>query len=122
MMPAATYLTGVKRQKLHFKLYFHIYQCYFFYKTLSDLKNWHLVKELTSKFLGARSEFTNYVSNISIADGKLHHVAVSVNRDQPDGGRWYLDGVEVVGERFNPTRRGSLSNSKPLVIESQELY
>ena len=41
---------------------------------------------------------------------------MTVNRDQPDGGRWYIDGVEVVGERFNPTRRGSLSNSKPLVI------
>ncbi|BBD66269.1 thrombospondin N-terminal-like domain protein [Nostoc commune NIES-4072] len=65
---------------------------------------------------GVGNQFTNYVSNISISDGNWHHVAVTVDRDQPDGGRWYLDGVEVVGERFNPTRRGSLSNSKPLVI------
>lgn len=66
---------------------------------------------------GVGNEFTNYVSNISIADGNWHHVAVTVDRDQPDGGHWYLDGVEVVGERFNPTKRsGSLSNSKPLVI------
>ncbi|MBD2247725.1 LamG domain-containing protein [Nostoc sp. FACHB-888] len=65
---------------------------------------------------GVGNQFTNYVSNISIADGNWHHVAVTVDRDQPDGGRWYLDGVEIVGERFNPTRRGSLSNSKPLVI------
>lgn len=60
--------------------------------------------------------WTNYVSDIFIADGNWHHVAVTVDRNQPDGGRWYFDGVEV-GERFNPTvRRGSLSNSKPLVI------
>ncbi|WP_375513714.1 LamG domain-containing protein [uncultured Nostoc sp.] len=65
---------------------------------------------------GVGNEFTNYITNISIADGNWHHVAVTVDRDQPDGGRWYIDGVEVVGERFNPTRRGSLSNSKPLVI------
>lgn len=65
---------------------------------------------------GVGNQFTNYVTNISIADGNWHHVAVTVDRNQPDGGRWYLDGVEVVGERFNPTRRGSLSNSKPLVI------
>ncbi|AUB43974.1 hypothetical protein COO91_10188 (plasmid) [Nostoc flagelliforme CCNUN1] len=65
---------------------------------------------------GVGNQFTNYVSNISIADGNWHYVAVTVDRDQPDGGRWYLDGVEVVGERFNPTTRGSLSNSKPLVI------
>lgn len=66
---------------------------------------------------GVGNQFTNYTSNISIADGNWHHVAVTVDRDQPDGGRWYLDGVEVVGKRFNPRiRSGSLSNSKPLVI------
>lgn len=65
---------------------------------------------------GEGTQFTNYVSNILIADGNLHHVAVTVDRDQPDGGRWYIDGIEVIGERFNPTRTGSLSNSKPLVI------
>lgn len=66
---------------------------------------------------GVGNQFTNYVGNIPIADGNWHHVAVTVDRDQPDGGRWYLDGVEVVGQRFNPTARsGSLSNSKPLVI------
>lgn len=65
---------------------------------------------------GEGTQFTNYVSNILIADGNLHHVAVTIDRAQPDGGRWYIDGIEVVGQRFNPTRRGSLSNSKPLVI------
>lgn len=64
----------------------------------------------------AGNTWTNYVSNVFIADGNWHHVVVTVDRDQPDGGRWYFDGVEV-GKRFNPTiRRGSLSNSKPLVI------
>lgn len=65
---------------------------------------------------GEGTQFTNYVSSILIADGNLHHVTVTVDRDQLDGGRWYIDGVEVVSQRFNPTRRGSLSNSKPLVI------
>lgn len=64
----------------------------------------------------AGNTWTNYVSDVSIADGNWHHVVVVVDRDQVDGGRWYLDGVEV-GKRFNPTNRGgSLSNSKPLVI------
>lgn len=65
---------------------------------------------------GVGQGWTNYQSGVSIADGKLHHIAVTVDRDQADGGRWYLDGVEA-GNRFNPTaRQGSLDNAKPLVI------
>jgi Concanavalin A-like lectin/glucanases superfamily len=61
------------------------------------------------------STWTNYVSGISVADGKTHHVAVTISRTQPDGGRFYVDGREV--GRFNPTdRSGSLDNNQPLVI------
>lgn len=89
-------------------------------ETTGPVQGYSLVNNSGSLLLqladGEGSQFTNYVSNILIADGNLHHVAVTVDRDQPDGGRWYIDGVEVVGERFNPTIKGSLSNSKPLVI------
>jgi Ca2+-binding RTX toxin-like protein len=58
---------------------------------------------------------TNYISNVSITDGKWHQVSVTIDRDNPNGGQWYVDGDQV--ETFNPTgRQGSLSNSKPLTI------
>jgi len=60
--------------------------------------------------------WTNYISSIFIADGQWHHVAITVNRQKPDGIRYYLDGNEA-SQPADPTgRRGSLSNSKPLVI------
>ncbi|WP_222427419.1 LamG domain-containing protein, partial [Hyella patelloides] len=59
------------------------------------------------------SGFTNYISDVSIADGDWHHVTVTVDRDNINGGEWYVDGELV--DTFNPTgRQGSLSNSKPL--------
>jgi hypothetical protein len=59
--------------------------------------------------------WTNYVSNISVADGQWHQVSVSVDRDNLNGGQWYIDGKLV--ETFNPTgRQGSLSNSKALKL------
>ncbi|MFB2917212.1 LamG-like jellyroll fold domain-containing protein [Aerosakkonema funiforme] len=65
---------------------------------------------------GIGTGWTNYLAYISITNSKWHHVAITVDRDQTDGGRWYLDGVEV-GNRFNPTdRQGSLNNAKPLRI------
>lgn len=51
-----------------------------------------------------------------VSDNQWHHVAVVVDRDRVDGGRWYLDGKEVSWQ-FNPTKQqGSLSNSIPLTI------
>ncbi|MCC3409672.1 MAG: LamG domain-containing protein [Microcoleus sp. PH2017_10_PVI_O_A] len=51
-----------------------------------------------------------------ISDNQWHHVAVAVDRDRLDGGRWYVDGKEV-GWRFNPTgQQGSLINSIPLTV------
>lgn len=40
----------------------------------------------------------------SIADGNWHHVAVTVDRDDPQGGLFYIDGQVVPGS-FNPTLR-----------------
>jgi hypothetical protein len=58
--------------------------------------------------------WTNYVSTLAIADGEWHHVAVTVDRDQVDGIRWYLDG-EPAGPRLDPRNRsGSLANPGPL--------
>ncbi|MEG4076428.1 tetratricopeptide repeat protein [Microcoleus sp. Pol14C2] len=56
-----------------------------------------------------------------VNDSEWHHVAVVVDRDRADGGRWYVDGKEV-GFRFNPTyQQGSISNSSiiPLTIGGQ---
>jgi CHAT domain-containing protein/tetratricopeptide (TPR) repeat protein len=51
-----------------------------------------------------------------VSNNQWHHVAVVVDRDRADGGRWYVDGKEV-GFRFNPThKQASLSNSVPLTI------
>lgn len=89
-------------------------------ETSGSVQGYHLVNSNGKLLLqladGVGQGWTNYESGVSIADDKLHHIAVTVDRDQADGGRWYLDGVEV-GNRFNPTaRQGSLDNSKPLVI------
>ncbi len=59
--------------------------------------------------------FTNYVSNLYVADGNWHHVAVTVDRDSPTGIVFYLDGVADIPQ--NPmARQGSLSNPAPLLI------
>jgi hypothetical protein len=59
---------------------------------------------------------SNYVSNVFVADGHMHHVAVTVDRDDPQGIRFYRNGVQV-GPAGNPTpRSGNLKNSAPLRI------
>ncbi len=64
--------------------------------------------------LGA-GKFSNYEGPF-IADGRWHHVAVTVDRDLADGIRWYVDGIEA-GTRQDPTaHRGSLANPSPLSI------
>ena len=47
---------------------------------------------------------SNYTSGVNIADGQWHFIAVTIDRDNPTGGRWYVDGVEV-GTPFNPNTR-----------------
>ena len=51
-----------------------------------------------------------------VNDDRWHHVAVTIDRDQTDGGRWYVDG-KLVGRSFNPTgRQGSMSHRVPLTL------
>lgn len=53
-----------------------------------------------------------------VDDGLWHHVAVTVNRDNPLGGKMYMDGVVVYV--FNPTnRQGSLDTGANLWIGQQ---
>ncbi|OHU91480.1 hypothetical protein BET10_11765 [Pseudoalteromonas amylolytica] len=64
---------------------------------------------------------TTYISNSSVSDGKWHHVAVSVDRDDPDGLRFYIDGQPSC--IHDPTKRsGSLANDMPLRIGSRSSY
>lgn len=57
----------------------------------------------------------------NLADGLWHHVAVSVDRDQAAGGKFYIDGLQA-GAAFNPTARmGGLSNNGPLRIGARTL-
>ncbi len=63
--------------------------------------------------LGSGGSYSNYVSPFSISDNQWHHVLITVDRDQLDGGRFYVD--DVLRYTFNPTaQQGSLSNSQPL--------
>lgn len=62
------------------------------------------------------SACTNYVSEAFVADGEWHLVAITVDRDNTQGVRFYLDG-EAVGQGFNATvRSGSLANDGSLLI------
>lgn len=69
--------------------------------------------------LGDGGPVTNFVSpGPTLADGNWHHVAMTVHRPSPTGGRLYVDGVVVMN--FNPTvRPGSVANGSPLFIGSQ---
>lgn len=50
-----------------------------------------------------------------IADGEWHHLAVSVDRDSPMGGRLFVDGVAVA--TFDPREaQGSLGNQNDMLI------
>ncbi|HSU53428.1 MAG TPA: LamG-like jellyroll fold domain-containing protein, partial [Candidatus Dormibacteraeota bacterium] len=64
---------------------------------------------------------TNFPTFISsgpdLRDAMFHHVAVTVSRNDTNGGKLYVDGQEML--TFNPTlQRGSLSNSASLSIGS----
>ncbi|MEM9006146.1 MAG: Calx-beta domain-containing protein, partial [Cyanobacteria bacterium P01_F01_bin.86] len=57
----------------------------------------------------------NYLSTASIADGQWHHITVTVDRDDTQGGDFYIDGVQ--DGSFDPTTAsGSLSNSRDLLF------
>lgn len=66
--------------------------------------------------LASGGAFINRDSGVSVANGAWHHVAVTVDRDNPAGGRFYVDGV-LAPNIFDPTViGGSLVNSQPLRI------
>jgi len=61
---------------------------------------------------------TNYSSGAFVANGQWHHIAVTVDRSSPTGGRFYVDGLLV--STFDPTlRSGSLTNASPLRLASR---
>ena len=68
----------------------------------------------------ADATFNNYNSGVVVpADGRWHHVAVTVERNSSTGIRFYADGVQV-GSSFDPTLHpGSLANTSPLRIGAQ---
>jgi hypothetical protein len=65
----------------------------------------------------ADGTFANYLSPSQVpVDGRWHLVAVTVDRGNPAGGRFYLDG-QPVGPPFNPTGHpGSLNTAAPFRI------
>ena len=50
---------------------------------------------------------TNYVSDIPLNDGEWHHVVITIDRDQPDGLRFHVNG-ELRHVRDARDRQGSL--------------
>ena len=73
----------------------------------------HLIFQLAD---GIGTGFSNYQDvGIVPADDQWHFVAVSVTRNQVDGGRFYIDGNPT--GIFDPTgRQGSLNNSNSLWV------
>ncbi len=65
----------------------------------------------------ADGTFDNYLSRAKVPeDGLWHHVAATVDRGNPAGGRFYLDGLPA-GPAFDPTKHpGSLNTAAPFRV------
>lgn len=74
---------------------------------IADAKNW----------LNCGGDYHEKIATFPVvSDERWHHVAVTVDRDRMNGGRWYVDGKEL-GWRFRPIdQQGSLSNNILLTI------
>lgn len=59
---------------------------------------------------------TNYETDFDVADGTWHFVAVTVKRDDPQGVRWYLDGLPVGPPQDPRVRNLDLSNDHEVRI------
>lgn len=61
--------------------------------------------------------YSNYISTTAVpADNQWHLIAVTVQRNSPTGGVWYLDGLPI-DSPFNPTAHsGSLNSSAGLSV------
>ncbi len=69
-----------------------------------------------SSEIGDGVGYNNWVTTGFVADGNWHHIAVTVDRDNPSGWLHYVDG-NVVGPIAGATAfQGSLTNTAPLVI------
>jgi hypothetical protein len=65
---------------------------------------------------GAGAGFTNYTSTINVANGAWNFIAVTVDRTNPTGIKFYLNGAQM-GPSQDPTgRTGLLDNTVPLDI------
>lgn len=62
-----------------------------------------------------------YESNYFIADGQWHFVAVSVDRDNQSGIKFYVDG-KLVSQADPRKRQASLENDMPMRIGSRSSY
>jgi Leucine-rich repeat (LRR) protein len=84
-----------------------------------SVRGWHVF--LYNGQLGfqiADGKWSNFLLGSSTlpTDGNWHHLAVTIDRDQSSGGRWYIDG-RAVGSPFSVTHHaGSLSNEFPLTL------
>ncbi|HEX7879076.1 MAG TPA: LamG-like jellyroll fold domain-containing protein, partial [Candidatus Eisenbacteria bacterium] len=73
--------------------------------------------------MAVANNFSNYILTAAnggaaafVADGNWHFIAVTVDRDDPAGIQFYVDGA-AVGTPFNPVpRSGSLNNTLALLI------
>lgn len=65
--------------------------------------------------LATTGTYANFIGKAFVADGKPHHVAVTVARSQADGIRFYVDGAQTLAS-FNPLpfQAFSLDNDSPL--------
>lgn len=97
--------------------------------TASDIRGYslYLYKGRVSLQL-ADGNYTNFGSSLIVpADGLWHFVAVTVDRNNPNGGKFYRSlgtqgNFTIETEPFDPTKRqGSLDNGRPLRIGSTTL-
>ncbi|MCL1123733.1 LamG-like jellyroll fold domain-containing protein [Shewanella surugensis] len=71
--------------------------------------------------LKPHSSCSLYHSGGFVADGNWHHVAVSIDRDNPQGMSFYLDG-QLISIADPTDRMASLANDNPLRIGSRSSY
>jgi hypothetical protein len=69
-----------------------------------------------SSQIGDGSYSNNWVSTGFVADGNWHHIAVTVDRDNPSGWRFYVDGSLVGPIGHTMAFQGSLTNTAPFVM------
>jgi hypothetical protein len=78
-----------------------------------------LYKGMLGLQLADATGYTNYVSNLFIANGLWNHVAVTVDRTAHAGIRFYLNGTPGTLTGDPTSHAGSLSNTVPLIFGSR---